>query len=135
MIFLSTCKQSCKIEHIDSDFIRIDNNAFRKCSNKSVDHAVMERTKNAVVVKLDANWSDVGSWELLWDEKSKDKDNNVTKGDVLLKKVNNSYIHSTNRLVAASDISDLVIIDTQDALLVSSKKKPQDKKISFKNLN
>jgi mannose-1-phosphate guanylyltransferase len=120
---LSACKQSYKTEHIDSDFIRIDNNAFRKCSSKSVDHAVMERTKNATVVKLDANWSDVGSWSSLWEAKNKDENHNVSEGDVELEDVKNTYTYSSNRLVSVVGVSNKVIVDTHDALLVADKKK------------
>ena len=120
---LSACKQSYKSEHIDSDFIRVDNNEFRKCSNKSVDHAIMERTKNAVVVKLDANWSDVGSWSSLWEAKNKDINHNASDGDVELEDVKNTYTYSSNRLVSVIGVSNLVIVDTHDALLVADKKK------------
>ena len=86
----------------------------------------MEKTNLGVVVPFDGNWSDIGSWEALWDSKLKDSNNNFIKGDVFLNEVQNSYIHSSNRLVSVNDLSDLVIIDTQDALLVSSKKNSQD---------
>ena len=86
----------------------------------------MEKTKAGVVVPFNGNWSDIGSWESLWDSKLKDNNNNYSEGDVILSKVKNSYIHSSNRLVSVNELSDLVIIDTQDALLVSSKKGSQD---------
>jgi mannose-1-phosphate guanylyltransferase len=120
---LSTCKKSFTNENIDADFIRIDNDEFRKCPNVSIDYAVMEHTKNSVVVPLDANWSDVGSWSSLWDIKTKDMNNNVSEGDIILDDVKNTYTYSSNRLVSVLGVSDLVIIDTQDALLVSSKHK------------
>ncbi len=78
---LSACKKSCTTENIDSDFIRIDNDAFHQCPNESIDYAVMEHTNNGVVVPLDANWSDVGSWSSLWDVKTKDNNDNVSEGD------------------------------------------------------
>ena len=80
---LFACKKSCTTENIDSDFIRIDNDAFHQCPNESIDYAVMEHTKNGVVVPLDANWSDVGSWSSLWDVKTKDNNDNVSEGDVV----------------------------------------------------
>jgi len=122
----NACKKSCNKTPKDLDFIRLDNKEFFKCPNKSVDYAVMEKTNVGVVVPFKGSWSDIGSWEALWDSKSKDSDNNVAEGDVLLNKVKNSYVLSTNRLVSVNDLSDLVIIDTQDALLVSSKKSSQD---------
>ena len=122
----SICKKSLLETHQDIDFIRIDNNEFSKCPDKSIDYAVMEKTSVGVVVPFNGNWSDIGSWEALWDSKIKDNDNNVSEGDVLLSKVSNSYIHSSSRLVTVHDLSDVIIVDTQDALLVSSKKKSQD---------
>ena len=118
---LSACKKSYTAENIDSDFIRIDNDAFHQCPNESIDYAVMEHTKNGVVVPLDANWSDVGSWSSLWDVKTKDNNGNVSEGDVVLEDVKNTYTYSSNRLVSVAGVSDLVIIDTQDAVLVTDK--------------
>jgi len=128
------CKKSYIEGPRDIDFIRLNNDEFYKCPSKSIDYAVMEKTNIGVVVPFDGRWSDVGSWDALWNSKSKDKNNNVSEGDVLLNKVTNSYIHSSNRLVTVNDISDLVIIDTQDALLVSSKKSSHDIKHIVKKL-
>jgi mannose-1-phosphate guanylyltransferase len=86
----------------------------------------MEYTKDGVVVPLDADWSDIGSWNALWDAKNKDKDGNVSEGDVILDGVKNTYTYSSNRLVSVIGISDLVIVDTQDALLVADKKYSQN---------
>jgi mannose-1-phosphate guanylyltransferase len=94
----------------------------------------MEKTNAGVVVPFNGNWSDIGSWESLWESADKDKDSNVSKGDVILSKVKNSYIHSTNRLVSVYDLSDLIIVDTQDALLVSNKKSSQEITNIVKNL-
>ena len=132
---LSACKKSCKTENIDSDFIRIDNDAFHQCPNESIDHAVMEHTKNGVVVPLDANWSDVGSWSSLWDIKTKDNNNNVSKGDVFLEDVKNTYTYSSNRLVSVIGVSNLVIVDTQDALLVADKQQTHNIKKIVARLN
>mgnify|MGYP003978907913 CR=1 len=121
----SSCKKSLKISHIDSDFIRINNNEFNVCPNKSIDYAVMERTNNSVVVPLNTSWSDIGSWESLWELKNKDKDGNVNEGDVIFKDVNNTYVYSSKRLVSAVGVDNLVIIDTEDALLVANKKYSQ----------
>ena len=128
------CKKSCVNPPKDLDFIRLDNEEFYKCPNKSIDYAVMEKINNGVVVPFDGSWSDIGSWQALWYSKVKDSNNNVSEGDVVLKKVQNSYIHSSNRLIVVNDISDLIIIDTQDALLVSSKKSSQDIKNIVQNL-
>ncbi len=118
----STCKESCAVENIDSDFIRIDRNLFKKCPSKSIDYAVMEHTNKGVVVPFDADWRDVGSWSSLWDAKTKDKNDNVIEGDVLIEDVKNTYVFSSNRLVSVVGVSNLVIVDTFDALLVADKK-------------
>lgn len=130
----STCKKSIDNSSRDLDFIRLDNNEFFKCPSKSIDYAIMENTINGVVVPFEGSWSDIGSWSSLWELKKKDINNNVSEGDVLLNNVQNSYVHSSNRLVAVNQISDLIIIDTQDALLVSSKNNSQDIKDIFEKL-
>ena len=122
----TACKKSSKSMDIDSDFVHLDNIHFRKCPSKSIDYAVMEKTNDAVVVPFNGVWSDIGSWDTLWKAKPKDTNNNVIEGDVILDKVSNSYVYSSNRLVSATNLSDLIIIDTQDALLVSSKKSSQN---------
>ena len=132
---LSACKKSCIIENIDSDFIRIDNDAFHHCPNESIDYAVMEHTKNGVVVPLDANWSDVGSWWSLWDIKTKDNNDNVSEGDVFLEDVKNTYTYSSHRLVSLIGVSNLVIVDTQDALLVVDKQQTHNIKKIVARLN
>ena len=131
----SFCKKSCTKIRRDIDFIRLDNEEFSKCPSKSIDYAVMEKTPHGVIVPYNGGWSDIGSLEALWEAKTKDNNNNVSEGDVRLTKVNNSFIHSSNRLVAVHDISDVIIIDTQDALLVSSKKSSQEIKNIVKNLS
>ena len=115
------CKKSIKNELKDIEFIRIDKEEFIKCPNLSIDYAVMEKTSDAKVVPLDAGWSDVGSWDTLMNSKTRDSFGNVSEGDVLLENVQNSYIYSSNRLIPAMNISDWIIIDTQDALLISNK--------------
>ena len=123
---LASCKKSCQTEYKDKDFIRLNNDEFRQCPEQSIDYGVMEHTEGAMVVPLDANWSDIGSWNALWDAKNKDKDGNVSEGDVILDGVKNTYTYSSNRLVSVIGISDLVIVDTQDALLVADKKYSQN---------
>ena len=123
---LSSCKKSCQTEYKDKDFIRLNKDEFYQCPEKSVDYAVMEHTEDAMVVPLDADWSDIGSWDALWDAKNKDQDGNVSEGDVILDEVKNTYAYSSNRLVSVIGVSDLVIVDTQDALLVADKKYSQN---------
>jgi mannose-1-phosphate guanylyltransferase len=121
-----SCKESFQKTNNDLDFIRLDKKEFSKCPNKSIDYAIMEKTSLGVMVAFNGLWSDIGSWESIWNLKPKDLNNNVSIGDVSLTKVRNSYLHSTNRLMCISDIDDIVVIDTQDALLVTSKKSSQE---------
>jgi mannose-1-phosphate guanylyltransferase len=123
---LTSCKKSCQTEYKDKDFIRLNNDEFRQCPEQSIDYGVMEHTEGAMVVPLDANWSDIGSWDALWDAKNKDSNGNVSEGDVILNGVKNTYIYSSNRLVSAIGVSDLVIVDTQDALLIADKNHSQN---------
>jgi len=123
---LASCKKSCQTEYKDKDFIRLNNDEFFQCPEQSVDYAVMEHTKDGVVVPLDANWSDIGSWDALWDAKNKDKNGNVSEGDVILDGTKNTYAYSSNRLVSVIGVSDLVIVDTNDALLVTDKNYSQN---------
>ena len=104
----------------DLDFTRVNTSAFEQCPDESVDYAVMEHTEHAVVVPLDAGWSDVGSWSALWEESSRDENNNAIRGDVLTESTTNSYIQSSDRLVSSIGLDNVVIIDTPDALLVAN---------------
>ncbi|WP_416695848.1 mannose-1-phosphate guanylyltransferase/mannose-6-phosphate isomerase [Candidatus Pseudothioglobus sp. Uisw_050_01] len=123
---LACCKNSLKDERQDHDFIRLINEEFLKCPELSIDYAVMEHTKSSVVVPLDANWNDVGSWESLMSSKLKDTEGNVVEGDVILDNVENTFAYSSNRLVSAVGVSGLIIVDTSDALLVTSKEYSQN---------
>ena len=123
---LACCKNSLKDERQDHDFIRLINKEFLKCPELSIDYAVMEHTKSSVVVPLDANWNDVGSWESLMSSKLKDTEGNVVEGDVILDNVENTFAYSSNRLVSAVGVSDLIIVDTSDALLVTSSEYSQN---------
>ena len=132
---LSACRRSCQTEFHDLDFVRLNKDEFLRCPSQSIDYAVMEKTKDAVMVELDASWNDVGSWSALWDSQPKDVNNNLISGDVILNEVNNSYVHSTsNRLVSAIGVSNLVIVDTQDAILVADKSQDQLVKNIVQNL-
>ena len=123
------CESSVADMQIDLDFLRVDKEKFESCPSESVDCAVMEKTKDAVVVPLDASWSDIGSWSSLWDISEKDVNGNVTHGDVMLHSSNNSYVRTDGRLVAAIGVDDLVIVSTKDVLMVSHKDSVQDIKV------
>ena len=125
---LSACESAMKGTSYDLDFVRVDHDAFAACPDDSIDYAVMEKTDQAVVVPMDAGWSDVGSWSALWDVKEKDENNNVAQGDIMLESTTNSFVYGEDRLVTTLGVDDLVIVDTKDALLVAAKDKVQDVK-------
>ena len=105
----------------DLDFLRLHAESFRQSPTASVDHAVMERTEDAVVVPLGARWSDIGTWSALFDLGPRDEAGNVAIGDVILEEASDTYVRSTDRLVAAVGVSNLVIVETADAVLVAGK--------------
>lgn len=123
---MEACRLSLAKPQMDMDFTRVDVAAFEACPDDSIDYAVMEKTDRAVVVPLDAGWSDVGSWSALWDVKEKDQNDNVAEGDVLLEDSAGCFVYAGDRLVAALGLENLVIVDTPDALLVAPKSKVQD---------
>ncbi len=125
---LSACRQALAAGTQDMHFIRVDAAAFAACPEDSVDYAVMEKTDDAVMVPLDAGWSDIGSWAALWDTSQKDAEGNVFKGDVLGHTTRNSFVHADSRLVATVGVEDLVIVETKDAVLVAHKSQVQDVK-------
>lgn len=112
----------------DLDFFRLDAAAFAACPAQSIDYAVMEPTDRAVVIACDFGWSDIGSWSALWDIGSKDEAGNVTQGDVILRDVSGSYVRSEGSVVAAVGVSDLVIVETADAVLVARRDRAEDVK-------
>ena len=126
---LEKCKLSMNEIKADLDFLRVNKEIFESCPAKSVDYAVMEKTSDAVVVPMDAGWSDIGSWSSLWDISQKDYDGNSTLGDVILHNTYNSYVKTDRKLVAVIGVNDLVIVSTKDALMVAHKDSVQDVKI------
>ena len=125
---LGLCREALAKGAKDLDFFRLDQAAFAKAKAISIDYAVMERTDKAAVVPVEMGWSDIGSWEALWATASRDEAGNVTRGDVLHHGVRNSYLRSEGPLVAAVGVDDIVVVATQDAVLVSHKSASQDVK-------
>ncbi|HIF9479227.1 TPA: mannose-1-phosphate guanylyltransferase/mannose-6-phosphate isomerase [Photobacterium damselae] len=125
---LVACQAAMDNSSVDLDFTRLDKAMFMACPDDSIDYAVMEKTQDAVVVPMDANWSDVGSWSALWEVNEKDVSGNATRGDVLVENTSNSYIFSQNKLVATVGVDDLIVVETKDAVLVAHKDKVQDVK-------
>ena len=122
---LISCKKAIKNSKFDFVFQRIDKDAFEECHDISIDIAVMEKTSRGIVIPLDAEWNDVGSWESVWETSEKDPEGNHIEGKVILEKTKNSYIRSDNRLIVGIDLDDLIIVDTRDAILISNKKSSQ----------
>ncbi len=125
---LAACRNAMREVEKDLDFTRPDREAFLQCADESIDYAVMEKTADAVVVPLDAGWSDVGSYSALWEVCQQNAQHNVLKGDVIAHDTRNSYVHSQNKLIATLGVDNLVVIDTPDAVLVADKSKVQNVK-------
>jgi mannose-1-phosphate guanylyltransferase/mannose-6-phosphate isomerase len=124
----SACRLAFEAARGDLDFTRIDAKTFERCPSDSIDYAVMEKTAAAVVVPLDAGWSDVGSWASLHAASDADASGNVCHGDVLTEDTSNSYLYSESRLVAAVGLDSHVVVETKDAVLVAPKDRVQDVK-------
>jgi len=124
----SAARKAYEGARADLDFTRLDAKAFEACPSDSIDYAVMEKTADAVVVPLDAGWSDVGSWASLHAASACDSNGNVAIGDVLVEDSTNCYLYSESRLVAAVGLEDHVVVETKDAVLVAPKNRVQDVK-------
>ncbi|MEJ0037588.1 MAG: mannose-1-phosphate guanylyltransferase/mannose-6-phosphate isomerase [Gammaproteobacteria bacterium] len=122
------CREASEAAQADLDFTRVDPKRFESCPSDSIDYAVMEKTADAVVVPLDAGWSDVGSWASLHAASEADASGNVTRGDVITEDSSNCYLYSESRLVAAVGLKDHVVVETKDAVLVAPKDRVQDVK-------
>ena len=124
---LAAARAAC--EHLDPDgeFLRLDREAFTASPSESIDYAVMEKTDAAMVLPVDIGWNDVGSWSALWDVSEQDADGNAHHGDVIAIDSRNSYAYA-QRLVALVGVDDLIVVETDDAVLVAAKDKVQEVK-------
>ena len=132
---LAACERSMAGHRRDTDFVRVDAAAFRECPSDSIDYAVMEHLAGrddlgiaGVVVPLAAEWSDLGAWDALWQIADKDAQGNACQGDVLLEDVQGSLVIATDRMVACVGVSDVVVIETPDAVMVLDKSRTQEVK-------
>lgn len=112
----------------DSDFIRLNKDAFVKIEGDSIDYAVMEKTSKGKIVKLNAGWNDVGSWTALWEIQNKDSNKNVIKGNVIALDTTSSYIRGGKRTIATLGLDNMIIVDCEAPLLIAAKGKIQDVK-------
>lgn len=123
---LAACKESLSSASTDLDFIRLNSDVFAECPDESIDYAVMEKTQDCVVIPLDADWSDIGSWTSLWEISEKDEHENVSHGDVINYNSRNNYIYSEGSLISTVGVNNLIIVQTKDALLVAQQDNVQD---------
>lgn len=111
----------------DGDFVRLDKEAFATCPSDSIDYAVMEKTSDAMVLPVDIGWNDVGSWSALWDVAERDGDGNAHHGDVIAIDSRNTYAYAQG-LIALVGVDDVVVVETDDAILVARKDRVQEVK-------
>jgi len=123
---VSACRAALEREATDLDFLRLDREAFATCPNVAIDVAVMEKTDRGAVLALEAGWSDVGSWSALWETADQDADGNVLRGRVLHEHTRNCYLRSEHRLVVGLGVEDLVVVETDDVVLVAHRDRAQD---------
>ena len=114
----SLCKDALDGNLVDLDFQRIKKESFKNCPNISIDKAIMEKTKKGMVIPFMAGWSDIGSWKTLWEVSKKDKNGNVLYGNIINESTNDCFIKSDKKLIVGIGIKDLIIVDTNDAVLV-----------------
>jgi mannose-1-phosphate guanylyltransferase/mannose-6-phosphate isomerase len=111
---------------VDEPFFRLDQVSMETCACESIDYSLMEKSDRVAVVPVDMNWSDIGSWQALWEVSAKDAEGNVVQGDVILEDVHNSLIRAENRLVAGVGLVDTLVVETADAVLVAPLARAQE---------
>ena len=129
-----SCTYAASEFNYDLDFIRVNGDVFRSSPSESIDCAVMEQSDNALVVPLDVGWSDIGSWDALWEVLDKDANNNAITGDVIANDMRNSLIRAEHRLVSAIGLDKIVIVETADAVMVTSMDRAQEIKFIVSEL-
>ena len=108
--------------------MRVKEDVFRKCPDISFDIAIMEKTQNGVVLPVNMGWNDVGSWAALWQSRARDADDNALHGDTLVIDARNNFVFADSRLVVLAGLEDVVVIETDDAVLVMPKSDSQQVK-------
>ncbi len=132
---VENCKKCLRKSNMDLDFLRLDKESFSRCQDISIDISVFEKTKKAYVFPLNSGWDDIGNWQSLWNISKKDLDGNTIKGNVLAQETKTSLIRSEDKLLVCLGLTDLMIIDTKDALLVANKNFSQEIKNIVSVLN
>ena len=131
---VSCCRAALEQDTADLEFLRLEREAFAKCPNVAIDVAVMEKTDLGSVLPLDAGWSDVGSWSALWETGTRDSDGNVLQGRVISEGSRNCYLRSEHRLVVGLGVENLVVVETDDAVLIADRSQAQAIKKVVKQL-
>jgi mannose-1-phosphate guanylyltransferase len=131
---VSACRSALEHDSSDLDFLRLEREAFAGCPNIALDVAVMEKTDRGAVLPLDAGWSDVGSWSALWETSDRDADGNVLRGRVISQASRNCYLRSEHRLVVGLGVEDLVVVETDDVVLVAHRDRAQEIKAVVQTL-
>jgi mannose-1-phosphate guanylyltransferase/mannose-6-phosphate isomerase len=131
---VSCCRAALEQDTTDLEFLRLEREAFAKCPNVAIDVAVMEKTDLGSVLPLDAGWSDVGSWSALWETADRDGNGNVLQGRVIAEGSNNCYLRSEHRLVVGLGVENLVVVETDDAVLIADRSQAQAIKTVVKQL-
>lgn len=132
---VEACRKALDLARQDMDFIRLDERAFQDIKGNSIDYAVMEKAQNVLVVPVDMGWDDVGSWSSLWDVGAKDTMGNILLGDVIAHDVAGSYVRSSGQLIAAIGMRDIVVVATDDVILVAPMDRAQEVKEIVKTLD
>ena len=131
---VSCCRAAIEHDVSDLEFLRLDHDAFAQCPDVAIDVAVMERTNLGTVLPLAAGWSDVGSWSALWDTSDRDANGNVLRGRVISDGSRNCYLRSEHRLVVGLGVENLVVVETDDAVLIADRSQAQNVKTIVKKL-
>ena len=120
------CKIAIEKDVADLDFLRLEIESFKKCPKVSIDIAVMEKTELGTVLPLNAGWSDIGSWNSLWETSKKNNNGNYISGRVIAEKSQNCFLKSEHRLLVGLGIENLIVVETNDAILVANKEHSQN---------
>ena len=131
---VSCCRAALEQDVPDLNFLRLEREAFAQCPNVAIDVAVMEQTQLGTVLPLDAGWSDVGSWSALWETTDQDLNGNVLRGHVIAESSRDCYLRSEHRLVVGLGVENLVVVETDDAVLIANRNQAQEVKKIVKQL-
>jgi mannose-1-phosphate guanylyltransferase/mannose-6-phosphate isomerase len=132
---LKLCEDALAAAKPDLDFLRLDQDAYERLPDISIDYAIMEKSNRVRCVPLATGWSDLGSWSAIWDVAQKDAAGNATRGDVIVQGAANSFAYSENACLALVGVKDVIVVATKDAVLVASKAHAQAVKTVVEKLN